>query len=298
MLLLYEFDLEIKDKKGVDNVVADHLSRIEREPDLMLIRDDFPDEQLTHMDTSTPWFVDICNFIVASQFPPKASRLYKEKIKSDAKYYIWDDSYHWKRSSDQVIRIGAFQTPRSSQFSTFVMQQRKAATMDQCRQPKREFKKILQKLTNAGRKDRMAYRTPLGMSPYQIVFGKAYHLPIELEHQAYWTVKKCNMTYDQAGEERKFQLQELEELHLEAYENSRIYKQRLIVGKLRSRWDGPFFITNIFPYGVVELKDEHTNNTFQVNRHQIKIFHEGPTPIAGNMDSISLMEPAPSDDTP
>ncbi|RDY10483.1 hypothetical protein CR513_04990, partial [Mucuna pruriens] len=56
------------------------------------------------MDTSTPWFVDICNFIVAYQFPLEASRLYKEKIKSDAKYDIWDDPYLWKRGSDQVIR--------------------------------------------------------------------------------------------------------------------------------------------------------------------------------------------------
>ncbi|RDY10705.1 hypothetical protein CR513_04740, partial [Mucuna pruriens] len=44
--------------------------------------------------------------------------------------------------------------------------------------------------------------------------------------------------------------------------------------KLHSRWDGPFVITNIFPYGVVELKDEHTNSTFQVNGHQIKLYHE------------------------
>ncbi|RDX87581.1 Retrovirus-related Pol polyprotein from transposon 17.6, partial [Mucuna pruriens] len=99
-----EFDLEIRDKKGADNAVADHLSRIEREPDPMPIKDDFPDKQLLCMDTSTPWFADICNFIVASQFPPEASRLYKEKIKSDAKYYIWDDPYLWKRGSDHVIR--------------------------------------------------------------------------------------------------------------------------------------------------------------------------------------------------
>ncbi|RDY10469.1 Retrovirus-related Pol polyprotein from transposon 17.6, partial [Mucuna pruriens] len=104
MLLLQEFDIEIREKKGVDNAVADHLSWIEREPDPMPIRDDFPDEQLLRMDTSTPWLVDICNFIVASQFPPEASRLYKEEIKSDAKYYIWDYSYLWKSGSDQVIR--------------------------------------------------------------------------------------------------------------------------------------------------------------------------------------------------
>ncbi|RDY11616.1 Retrovirus-related Pol polyprotein, partial [Mucuna pruriens] len=87
------------DKKGADNAVVDHLSRIECEPDPMPIRDDFLDEQLLRMDTSTPWFVDICNFI----FPPETSQLYREKIKSDAKYYIWDDSYLWKHGSDKVI---------------------------------------------------------------------------------------------------------------------------------------------------------------------------------------------------
>ncbi|RDX76429.1 hypothetical protein CR513_43571, partial [Mucuna pruriens] len=130
-------------------------------------------------------------------------------------------------------------------------------------------------------------------------------------------VKQCNLAYDQARKQRKFQLQELDELRLEAYENSRIYKQkfkefhdqqilrkefrvgqRLIAGKLRSRWDGPFVITNVFPYGAVELKDEHTNNTFQVNRHQIKLFHEGPVPTMGDMETILLMEPAQPNDTP
>ncbi|RDX98688.1 hypothetical protein CR513_18361, partial [Mucuna pruriens] len=91
------------------------------------------------------------------------------------------------------------------------------------------------------------------------------------------------MAYNQADKERKLQLQELEELRLEAYENSWIYKAKefrigqkvllfhsrfkLIVCKLHSRWDGPFVTTNVFPYGVVELKDEASNKILQVNGH-------------------------------
>ncbi|RDY05005.1 hypothetical protein CR513_11208, partial [Mucuna pruriens] len=72
---------------------------------------------------------------------------------------------------------------------------------------------------------------------------------------------------------------------------------KLIAGKLRSRWDGPFVITNIFPHGVVQLKDEHTNRTFQVNGHQVKPFHEGPASPRNNMEIISLVEPAPPEGT-
>ncbi|RDY06700.1 Pro-Pol polyprotein, partial [Mucuna pruriens] len=69
----------------------------------MPIKDQFPDEQLLHINTSTPWFADICNFVAASQFLLEASQLYKEELQSDAKYYIWDDPYLWRLYSDQVI---------------------------------------------------------------------------------------------------------------------------------------------------------------------------------------------------
>ncbi|RDX77189.1 Retrovirus-related Pol polyprotein, partial [Mucuna pruriens] len=67
MLLLQEFNIEIRDKKGAKNSVANHLSRIERENDLMPIKDEFPDEQLLHITMPTAWFANICNFVAASR---------------------------------------------------------------------------------------------------------------------------------------------------------------------------------------------------------------------------------------
>ncbi|RDY13977.1 Retrovirus-related Pol polyprotein from transposon 17.6, partial [Mucuna pruriens] len=113
MLLLQEFDLEIRDKKGAKNSVADHSSRIEKESELVPIRDEFPDEQLLHIKSATPWFADICNYVATSQFPPEASQPYKEKLQNDIRRCIpeavgaflkpWDDPYLWKLCSDKVI---------------------------------------------------------------------------------------------------------------------------------------------------------------------------------------------------
>jgi transposase InsO family protein len=74
---------------------------------------------------------------------------------------------------------------------------------------------------------RMVFKTLIGMTPYQFVYGKACHLPVEIEHKAYWAIKEMNLDLDAAVVKRRIQISELEEMRLKAYENASIYKERI-----------------------------------------------------------------------
>jgi len=88
ILLLQEFDLEIKDSKGTENVVADHLSRMVLDDDSPPIQDVFPDEQLLAITSETPWFADLVNFLATNEFPESFTKAQKDKRKSDAKHSL------------------------------------------------------------------------------------------------------------------------------------------------------------------------------------------------------------------
>ncbi|GJV87261.1 reverse transcriptase domain-containing protein [Tanacetum coccineum] len=152
---------------------------------------------------------------------------------------------------------------------------------------------------------RTAYKTPIGCTPYKLVYGKACHLPIELEHKAYWALKHAKFDLKTAGDQRKVQLNELSELRDQAYENSLIYKEKtkrihdakiknrifnvgdqvllfnsrlkIFSGKLKSRWSGPFTIVQVFPYGTVELS-QNSGPNFKVNGHRLKHYFGGDIP--------------------
>ena len=107
VLLLQEFDLEIKDKKGCDNVIADHLSRVERstaEEEKVILTENFPDEQLFKVSFQLPWYADIVNYLACGVVPSEFSYQQKRKLRTDSRYYIWDDPLLFKRGADMIIR--------------------------------------------------------------------------------------------------------------------------------------------------------------------------------------------------
>ena len=109
MLLLQEFDIEIKDKKGSENVVADHLSRLELEQDGdeedEPIQELFPDEMLLAIQSlKAPWFADIANFILNGKFPEEFTSQQRKKLIYSSKYNLWDEPYLWKLCRDGMIR--------------------------------------------------------------------------------------------------------------------------------------------------------------------------------------------------
>ncbi|GKE74167.1 reverse transcriptase domain-containing protein [Tanacetum coccineum] len=134
----------------------------------------------------------------------------------------------------------------------------------------RGLKRILERTVG---KNRSSW-SHIGCTPYKLVYGKTCHLPIELEHKAYWALKHCNFDLKTAGDHRKVQMNELNELQDQAYENSLIYKEKtkkihdskiknrvfnvgdrvllfnsrlkIFSRKLKTCWTGPFTVAQVF----------------------------------------------------
>lgn len=93
VLLLKEFNIEIKDKKGMDNTVANHQSHLEREDLRELVRDSFPDEHILSVGTMEPWQVDIANYHVGNFIPKEYTAQMKKRLIAESYHFIWDAPY-------------------------------------------------------------------------------------------------------------------------------------------------------------------------------------------------------------
>nr|GEW15951.1 reverse transcriptase domain-containing protein [Tanacetum cinerariifolium] len=243
VLLLQEFDIIIRDKKGTENLVADHLSRLENPHKDVFenkdINENFPLETLGKISSeSTPWCADFANFHAGNFIVKGMSSQQKKKFFKDVRYYFWDDPYLFRICADQIIR-----------------------------------------------------RCVHGQEAYDIL--KACHKgPTEGHHAANFIAKKAlkhaNFDLKTMDDHWKLQLNELNNLRDQAYENYLIYKEKtkklhdskinnrifnvgdrvllfnshlkIFSGKLKTRWSGPFTITQVFPYGTVELSQPEVPN--------------------------------------
>nr|GEW37786.1 reverse transcriptase domain-containing protein [Tanacetum cinerariifolium] len=294
---------------------------------------------------STPWFADFANFHARNFIVKGMSSQQKKKFFKDVKHYFWDDPYLFWICADKIIQrcvhgqeafdilkacheghIGGHHGANFTAKKVFdagffwptvyhdVHNLVKSSDICQCQgkisqrdeMPQNAIQwQLIIRQNDALWAFKTTYKTPIGCTPYKLVYGKSCHLPIELEHKAYWALKHVNFDLKTAGDHRKLQLNELNELHDQAYENSLIHKEKIKklhdskiknrifnVGdrvllfnsrlkifsrKLKTHWSGPFTIIKVFPYGTVELSQPNGLN-FKVNGHRVKHYFGGDVP--------------------
>ncbi|GJU30326.1 reverse transcriptase domain-containing protein [Tanacetum coccineum] len=289
---------KLKAKKVQKNITANHLSQNENEEtsDDNEVDDNFPGETLMKIDTrDEPRFADFANYLwaEAQALPTNDARVVITFLKKlfchfeKSKALI---SNRGTRVSNKIMEKTMKIYGVNHQFSTSYHPQTSCQVENTNRTLKRILEKTikdnpaiwLRKLNDALWAFRTAYKTPTSTTPYKLVYGKNRHMPFEIEQHAYWALKNCNPYLIAVGEKRMFQLQELDELRHQAYENSRLHKARTKVWhdrklkmrkefkhgnkvllfhlkykfkqlKLRSRWLGPYIVKHQYPSEYVEV---------------------------------------------
>nr|GEX94508.1 reverse transcriptase domain-containing protein [Tanacetum cinerariifolium] len=202
------------------------------------ITDKFPDDHLmilkAKLNDEEPWYADYINYIVEKVVPPKWTP--ERKNGSSFKFgvpkaLISDRRTHFCNSQLEKALLKYRVTHKIS--IAYHPQ-----TNGQTEVTNKGIKRILErsvrynpkywseKLNDALWAFRTAYKTPIGWTPFRMVYGKACHLSVEIEHKAYWALKQCNIDLKAAAKNSFMELNELMKLRDGAYENTQIYKER------------------------------------------------------------------------
>nr|XP_016436399.1 PREDICTED: uncharacterized protein LOC107762545 [Nicotiana tabacum] len=211
---------KVRDRKGRENQVANHLSRLknyEHVEEGGKIKEIFPDEQCA------------AQLMRKCIFEKEVELFLYDCHASPFGGHHGDDRTAAKLLNKLLDKYGVRRTVATAYHPQ---------TSGQGEVSNREIKQILDKTVSVDMKDcaaklddalqeyRTAYETPIGASLYKLVYGKTCHLLAELEHKAYWAIKKLNMDFRATDEKRLLQLNELDEFMLHSYENAKLYKEK------------------------------------------------------------------------
>ncbi|XP_019087483.1 PREDICTED: uncharacterized protein LOC104728299 [Camelina sativa] len=283
--------------------------------------------EVMRLEENGPWYADYVNYLACALEPPNLVGYARKNYILLAVDYVskWVEAIASPTNDAKVVFESLL---KKHGVKHKVATPYHPQTSGQVEISNREIKSILEKTVGITRKDwskklddalwayRTANKTPIGTTPFNFLYGKSCHLPVELEYKAMWAVKLLNFDIKNAVEKRLVQLNELEEIRLEAYESSKIYKERtkafhdkrilprvfkerdlvllfnsrlkLFPGKLKSRWSGPFKIKEVRPYGAFVLLNK-AGKEFVTNSQRLK--HYLANDFIEEGTTISLSEP-------